>query len=388
MILPFCCRKFMGRFLLLALLFAASLETPYSASLQKPSGAEARFNRALELQRLGALKEAAAEYRELLKIDPQYAEAQANLGAILAQMGQYKEAVSHYQTALQLDPELKPILLNLGIAHYRASQFQDAVGELQKYLNGSPNSLQGRQLLGLSLIELGRYSEAATQLEQTLTATPSDPAVLYGLGLARLRLGRAEFGEIVQRLATEPAGVALSHLLMGQSLLAAADYRRAHEEFQAAAKLNPDVPRLGYWLGQTYMLLGRHREAIASFENELHRKPQDFWVLYYLAYLHEAQRNLDVAQRQIETALMLEPQSPEGNALLGKVLFAQKKTADALVPLEIAVAKGSADSETHYLLGRVYQKLGRREDAEREFGEARRLKEQQLEKEKAGAPKL
>src|SRR5262245_49503416 len=86
-----------------------------------------RFNRAMELQRQGALKEAAAEYRAVLSRAPNYAEAQANLGAVLARLGDYEEAIAAYEAALRLKPELTPILLNLGIAHYRAGQFAKAV---------------------------------------------------------------------------------------------------------------------------------------------------------------------------------------------------------------------------------------------------------------------
>src|SRR4029453_15161762 len=76
-----------------------------------------RFNRAMELQRRGELKEAVAEYRAVLARAPNYAEAQANLGAVLAQLGNYEEAIAAYEAAYRLEPELTPILLNLGIAY-------------------------------------------------------------------------------------------------------------------------------------------------------------------------------------------------------------------------------------------------------------------------------
>src|SRR5262245_65539282 len=97
----------------------------FSSTLQQapaePDVAD-RFNRAMELQRRGELKEAVAEYRAVLARAPNYAEAQANLGAVLAQLGNYEEAIAAYETAYRLKPELTPILLNLGIAHYRGGQ--------------------------------------------------------------------------------------------------------------------------------------------------------------------------------------------------------------------------------------------------------------------------
>jgi len=83
----------------------------------------------------------------------------------------------------------------------------------------------------------------------------------------------------------------------------------------------------------------------------------------------------------------LEPQSPEANALLGKILLKQGKSAEALAPLETAIAKDSSDPDKRYLLARVYQTLGRRQDAAREFAEVQRLKAKQLETDRARTPK-
>jgi tetratricopeptide (TPR) repeat protein len=121
-----------------------------------------RFNRAMELQRQGALKEAAAEYRAILTRAPNYAEAQANLGAVLARLGDYEGAIASYEAAMRLKPELTPILLNLGIAHYRAGQFAKATEVLGRFLTFAPDHAQARQLVGVSLVELGRDAEAIT----------------------------------------------------------------------------------------------------------------------------------------------------------------------------------------------------------------------------------
>ncbi len=346
-----------------------------------------RFNRAVELQRQGALKEAADEYRTVLAIAPNHAEAQANLGVVLSRLGHYEEAVASYEAALRLNPRLTPVWLNLGIAHHRAGQFAKAVEALERFLALAPDNVQARQLLGVSLVELGRDAEAIAQLEPALAAAPEDAAVLYSLGLAYLRLQRPEALEMLEKLAAFPAGVAAARLLEGQWLLARFEFEKAIAALREAEKLNPELPRLQYSLGLCYFKLGRNKEAIQAFEQELRRRPQDFPSLFYLAYLHEAEANLEAAQPYLQAALKLEPQSPEANALLGKLLVKQGKVAEALVPLQFAVAKDPQDPDKRYQLARAYQQLGRREDAAREFAEVQRLKAQQLEKDRARTPK-
>jgi tetratricopeptide (TPR) repeat protein len=349
--------------------------------LQQPSDITGRFNRAVELQRQGALEDAAAEYRAVIKSAPDYAEAHANLGSVMSRLGKYDEAVQAYEAALRLNPKLTPILLNLGIAHYRAEKFAKAAETLERFLATAPDNIQARQLLGVSLIALGRDADGIAQLEPILDAT-DDPTALYSLGLAYLRLNRSDVQTIIARLSASSAGKPLGHLLRGQWLLNRLEFKQAEAELEEAAKFNPELPRLQYSLGLSYLKLGRPQDAITCFERELRQTPQDFSTLYYLAYVQELSGKLEDARARIEEALKLEPKSSEANALLAKILFKQGKPAEAVSPLEAALQKDPTDSEKHYLLGRIYQQLGRRKDAAREFAEVQRLKNEALEREK------
>lgn len=84
---------------------------------------------------------------------------------------------------------------------------------------------------------------------------------------------------------------------------------------------------------------------------------------------------------------MTAARSVEASSLLGKILLKQGKAAEAVAPLEAAIALKPNDSNTRFLLARAYQRAGRRKDAARKFAEAQRLKNQELEKERREAPK-
>jgi predicted Zn-dependent protease len=109
--------------------------------------------------------------------------------------------------------------------------------------------------------------------------------------------------------------------------------------------------------------------------------------MYSLADALEKDGAADSARERVEVALKLDPQSPEANGLLGRILFKQGKAAEAVKPLEFAAAKKPDDQESRYTLARVYQRLGRREDAAREFAEVERIKSEQLQKDRSRTPK-
>jgi tetratricopeptide (TPR) repeat protein len=379
-------RAMMAQLLIILLLAMTLPQTAAFQSFQQPPAEEA-FNRAVELQRQGKWDETVAAWRAFLKLEPKHAGAHANLGTALSRLNQHEAAIASFETALKLNPALTPLLYNLGIAHFRAGQFAKAAESLTGFLNLNPNFPPARQLLGLALVELGRDEEAVPQIEATLASSPNDTAALYALGLALLRLRRAEFKGVAERLAALPGGIALSQMLSGQSFLRENDYRRATESFTAAAKLDPELPRLQFSLGVALLRQGRHGEAALAFEKELAKLPRDFWTLYYLAYLREAEGQLNSAREKLKAALAVEPRSVEANALLGKILLRQNKAAEAVAPLEVAVAEKPGDSNTRFLLARAYQQSGRRADAAREFAEVQRLKNQGIEKERRGAQK-
>jgi tetratricopeptide (TPR) repeat protein len=366
------------------------LASPGLAAGQLPA-AEA-FNRAVELQRQGDWAAAVPAWFAFLKLEPNHAGAHANLGTALSRLNRYEEAIASFETALRLNPGLTPLLYNLSFAHVRAGQHARAVESLDTYLKSNPNFLPARRLLGLALVELGRDAEAVVQLESAMAADrpdapgaedAADAATLYALGLAYVRLRRAELERVISRLAALPGGAALSQLLAGQVHLREADDRRAVETFEAARRLDPALPRLHFSLGVAYLRSERRADAVRAFEQELRRQPRDFWTLYYLAYLDEADGRMDAARERLRAALDVDARSVEANALLGKIRLRQGQAAAAVAPLELAVAGNPADSNTRFLLARAYQQSGRARDAAREFAEVRRLKNLGIEAERS-----
>jgi tetratricopeptide (TPR) repeat protein len=300
----------------------------------------------------------------------------------LIRLDRYEEAISAYEKAYSLAPNLTPILLNMGIAHYRTLHFEKAVAAFQRFLEASPSHPKATQLLALSLVELGRDEEALKHLDLALSQTPNDSVLLYALGLVCLRTDKPYLTSIIKTLTEIPGGLPSSHLLRGQQLLKHYEFEKAVLELETAGKLNPDLPRVQYSLGLCYYKLGRSKEASTAFETELQRSPKDFSTLYYSAYFREESGDIAGAHKNINLALAIDTESAEANALLGKILFKEGKAAEAVKPLESSVAKNPTDPDWRYLLGRVFLQLGRKEDATREFNESKRLRAQQVEKDR------
>ena len=363
-----------------ALLFVLVHAGGVARAAQEPAAAAA-FREGTAAQQRGDFERAAEAYRKAIDIAPRLAEAHANLGAVLARLGRYEDAVASIQRALALNPKLTAARLNLGLAHYRAGALSAAAAAFQEVHAAEPSLLQARQLLGLVLVELGRDAEAIPHLEASAAAA-DEPAVLFALGRAYSRRGDPRADPIADRLAKLPDGQALWHQLRGLVLQRDDRHQNALEAFDAAAALNAGLPQLSVNVGVSRLSLGDREGARQAFNKAIERSGRDVAAHIYLAWMDEQDDRFLEARRHAEEAVALEEGMAEARGLLGRILLKQGHPELAIPHLEAAVGAESRNSSWRFLLGQAYQRTGQIDAATREFAEARRLKEEEVGRER------
>ena len=128
-------------------------------------------------------------------------------------------------------------------------------------------------------------------------------------------------------------------------------------------------------LGMIALRQGRFGEAVANYESELRLQPDEPQLLYLLATSLEKDRQLDRALVQVQGLLARDPQHGEGRYLVGKILMAQGRAAEALQHLESAAQLRPGDYNVFYQLGLALQRNGRPQESQRAFERYRSLKE-------------
>ena len=75
-------------------------------SASEPDGPEPHYQLGIALGRQGKLGPAEAEYREAIRLKPDYADAYLNLGALLCdQKHDYEGAIAAFREAIRLQPD-------------------------------------------------------------------------------------------------------------------------------------------------------------------------------------------------------------------------------------------------------------------------------------------
>jgi len=207
----------------------------------KPDFAEAHNDLGNALTRTGKIGEAIAHYEQALRINPDFTGAHIDLGVALSQLGSNQDAIAEYEQALRIKPDIPEAHCNLGNALRQANRVPEAIGEYEQALRINPDYAEAHNNLGVALGQMGRMPEAIGHLEQALRIEPDYAEAHFNLGIALVRLGRPQeaIGHWEQALRIKPDD-AEAHYNVGLALEKLGRTPEAIQHYEQALRINPD----------------------------------------------------------------------------------------------------------------------------------------------------
>ena len=175
---------------------------------------QAHANLANTLLRLGRPEEAAAEYRQVLQLNPASLDARCNGGSALVQQGRTQEAIVEFREALKIDPDCHQAHFNLGFALFQQGEAGEAVAQVQRALELEPSNPNFQSQLAWMLATApqtalrngARARQLATQANEINGG--NNALVLRTLAAAQAETGEfstaVQTGRKAQELAEDP----------------------------------------------------------------------------------------------------------------------------------------------------------------------------------------
>ncbi len=153
--------------------------------------AEPKFwnEKGVVLHQAGRRVEAAAAYREAIRLDEGYALAWNNLGVLEAAGPDPLAAGPAFETSLAGRPEFVAARLNLALFHFQRHRMQAALDGYRAVLSTDPDHAIAWNGVGLVLMELKRYGDAKNAFGRAVEADPESAPAHYNLGFALSQLG-------------------------------------------------------------------------------------------------------------------------------------------------------------------------------------------------------
>ncbi|MEQ1826989.1 MAG: tetratricopeptide repeat protein [Pirellula sp.] len=292
----------------------------------------------------GKLDEAVKEYREAIRLEPEFPNAHNGLGNILAKQGNLEEAIAEYRDALKLKPFAQEHLVhaNLGNNLWTQGKLDEAMDEFREAIRLEPKYTKAHLNLGTILGNQGKLDEAIAELREALQSTPlTDNAFLIHNNLG--------------------------HFLSKQGML-----DEAITEWREAIKIassSDEACNLHNNLGLALSKQGKLDEAIDEYRDALRLKPNYVRAINGLAWLlaTSSDPKLRDPAKAVELAMnavQLEP--PNGNSLntLGVAQYRSGRWKEAIDSLEKSIKLSDKSfSIDGFFLAMAYWQLDEKSEA-------------------------
>jgi tetratricopeptide (TPR) repeat protein len=155
-------------------------------------------------------------------------------------------------------------------------------------------------------------------------------------------------------------------------------FSQAASSYERAAKLNHKSSEATRNLATAEWRAGMRKQAANDFDQALREFPRDAAVPQIYGGLLLEDESPETRARAIELlkqAIALDSSSVEPKYQLANAELADGKPEQALTYLESAIKASPRDSRLHFALSRVYRRLGRSSEADREMEAYQKLKQ-------------
>ena len=402
-----------------------SLQKAYHEVEAKPKDADANGRLGMLLHAFEQLESAEVCYRRARILDGQRFQWAYYLGLAQAGNGRNKEAAADLREAIRLDPEYLPARVKLAEILLTLSRLDESEEVCRLMTKDAPQSPPVHYWMGRVSEAKGYAAAAMEHYRKACKLWPSYGTAHYALALACQRTGATaearqhmaayqkfkadgdpqledRFLEAVRSLDNS----ALAHLMKGVELENAGQLDSAiaeHEEavkqnpklaqahanlialyarrglaeqaehaYRDAVAINPNLPQSHYDYGVYLFSRQRFTEAESAFRKALESSPNYAEAHSNLGAMLEREGKLEEAARHYQAAIDNKPNFRLARFQLGRLLLTRKKTAEAIAQLSQTLLPEDGETPRFmYALGAAYAQAEDYANAARYLREAR-----------------
>ena len=254
--------------------YGAAIDNYKQALKIKPDYAEAYNNMGAALMGKGDPDAAIRSYKKALKIKPEYCESHNNLGNALMEKGDPDAAIVSYKEALEIKPEYAEAHNNLGNALKKKEDPDAAIVSYKKALKIKPEYAEAHYNIGAVLMGKGDPDAAINSYKKALKIKPEYAEAHYNIGAALKGKGDLDAAIVNYKKALNiKPEYAEAHNNMGNALMEKSHLDAAINSFKKALQIRPDNAETYKNMGAALMDRGDPDAAISSYKKALEIRP-------------------------------------------------------------------------------------------------------------------
>ncbi|MDJ0516621.1 MAG: tetratricopeptide repeat protein [Trichodesmium sp. MO_231.B1] len=316
-------------------------------------------------------EEAVTNYRQAVKLNPNFSWSYYKLGQALTKLQNWEEAITTYQKAIELNSDFPWSYHHLGNALLQLEKWQEAVNAYQNFIQLNSDHYWTYHKLGEALFKLGELDQAILYYQKAIHLNPEIKGTHQKLADILFKIGKLEAAETAYRQAIKlNPEVVWYRQCLGDVLLKQKRLDEAIATYLEVAQITPNLTWMHLQLGDAFAQLGESNldETINYYCQAI--KNIDRYPIYKKSlYLIKANPeiylelgNYLAQENQISGAiiiyyLLLEilPNQIEVYPQLSKI-FRQKIQLEEQLNSFYSAVEAHPDSQSYYHLGLVLTK--------------------------------
>jgi tetratricopeptide (TPR) repeat protein len=318
---------------------------------------------AKQLADVGWFSKAIESYQHALELEPDPLRYVA-LGKVYNQLGKDSEAIEQFNQAKKIDPWLFTTHLQLGGIYSQQGNHDAAIKEYETAWQLNPTYNSPYILLGQEIQEEYGTQAAIQRLQSLVSLNEGIPGPHRGLAPLYVADGQREAAlaelDLCSQIQPQDASIQVA---IGYLLLANGETNLAQQAYENALLDNPDLISVRLGLSSLYALDAESGPEIGQLYQIIRNEPTLFWPHLSLASAYQKLGLLDDMEREINWAIELAPENPEGYIFLGKFYQARADWDLAKSSFQQALELDPDNTDSMVQLAQIHQSDGDLETA-------------------------
>ena len=228
------------------------------------------FEAGVAAEKAGRLEEAEKDFQSVLRQGGNRAFVHNNLGTVYQRRGDHARAMVEFREAIRLQPDYPAPHVLLGASLLATDKVPEAIRELERAVKLEPQQALPRLELAKAYERANNLAGMVDQYRALRELAPQDPEYTYQVGQAYLKLAAwclEQMKQLDSQSPRIPESLAEAYRAQGrtdQAILA----------FQRAAEADPKLPGVHLALAQIYLEQRKPDEARREIEQELAIVPE------------------------------------------------------------------------------------------------------------------
>lgn len=344
------------------------------AQSKSPSFADLQ-QRAEQVRQSNNTVEQVLLYRKMVTMRPSWGEGWWYLGTGLYELHRYSDALDAFQHLSKIDLKDGSSHALMGLCDFQLKNYEESLKQLfrAEQLGMGPNQemvMTVNYHIVIILNLSGQFEWARDRMAPfSWLADVSDPVIeAVGINTLRMRILPADIPTGKRDLIMKAGRASWEPSLAGHP-------EQSLQTFQELIGQYPKEPNLHY--AYAVRLLDSDPEgALHEFQKELEINPSQVVARVQIIFLKLKQGEADDTLPLAREAVKLAPDYFLAHNALGRTLLAAGQTATAIQELQTAVRLEPQSPENHFDLAEAYRAAGKKIEAEKEQAEFSRIKKQ------------